>query len=403
MNRLVLQRNVQFLYEEQLARMEARALGCEGWDRDEDNPWEVELDAGGCAADVLSRSAYAGTLDGRETVYAGLIRPNYQGGEFNRTRSVNQYLTHWIYPYQGKFHPQMARALLNIAGARAGSVVLDPYMGSGTTALEAALLGMRCIGIDMSPLCVLLARVKVGSAGAVDAIRGRVQALLNETELDPEDAAVDDHDDVHVSEFVRIARMVALSDATRRRRDGRASLRKNLKAMLQSVEAHSEALKRFAIRLGAASVSRGDARDLAAAGIGESTVDAVVTSPPYSIALDYVKNDEHALTALNVDLPELRAEMTGVRGRDAKEKLALYNRDMQQMFREVARVLKPGARAIFVIGNATVDRREYTTTEQMSEWAVEAGMEREREIPKIVFGLYNVMRDEKILIFRKPR
>ena len=127
-----------------------------------------------------------------------------------------------------------------------------------------------------------------------------------------------------------------------------------------------------------------------------------MTSPPYSIALDYVKNDEHALKALGVDLPELRAEMTGVRGRGPKEKLALYNRDMQRMFREVARVLKPGARAIFVIGNATVDRSEYTTTEQMSEWAVSAGMEREREIPKIVFGLYNVMRDEKILIFRKP-
>ena len=403
MNRLVLQRNVQFLYEEQLARMEAAALGCEGWDRDGDNPWEVELDAGGCAAELLGRSAYAGTLDGRPTHYADLIRPNYQGGEFNRTRSVNQYLTHWIYPYQGKFHPQMARALLNISGARDGSVVLDPYLGSGTTALEAALLGMRCIGLDMSPLCVLLARVKTDSVGAVEAIRGRVQALLNEPALAPEDAGADEHGDPRVSEFVRIARMVALSDAARRRRDGRASLRKNLKAMLQSVEAHSEALKRFAIRPGAVSVSRGDARELAAAGIGESTVDAVVTSPPYSIALDYVKNDEHALTALGADLPDLRAAMTGVRGRDAKEKLALYNRDMQRMFSEVARVLKPGARAIFVIGNATVDRREYTTTEQMSGWAVKAGMEREREIPKIVFGLYNVMRDEKILIFRKPR
>ena len=402
MNSLVLQRNVQFLYEEQLARMEAAALGCEGWERNEDNPWKVRLEAGGCAAEVLNRSAYAGTLDGRETAYAGLIRPNYQGGEFNRTRSVNQYLTHWIYPYQGKFHPQMVRALLNIAGARAGSVVLDPYLGSGTTALEASLLGMRCIGLDMSPLCVLLARVKTDSVAAVEAIRRRVRALLKEPSLDPEDAGADEGGDPRASEFVRIARMVALSDAARRRRDGRASLRKNLKAMLQSVEAHCEALKRFGIRPGAASVSVGDARNLAACGIEESTVDAVVTSPPYSIALDYVKNDEHALSALGVDLPGLRAAMTGVRGRDAKEKLALYNRDMQQMFREVARVLKPGARAIFVIGNATVDRREYTTTEEMGDWAEKAGMEQEREVPKIVFGLYNVMRDEKILIFRKP-
>ena len=61
-----------------------------------------------------TRSAYLGSLDGRVSVYAELIRPRYQGGQFNRTRSVNQYLTHWIYPYRGKFHPQMVRALLNI-------------------------------------------------------------------------------------------------------------------------------------------------------------------------------------------------------------------------------------------------------------------------------------------------
>ena len=403
MNTLTLQRNVQFLYEEQLAKIEAQALGCKGWERDGDNPWQVSLGANAAYTDVLNRSAYAGSLDGQETIYAQLIRPNYQGGEFNRTRSVNQYLTHWIYPYQGKFHPQMVRALLNIAGARRDSLVLDPYVGSGTTALEASLLGMRCIGLDLSPLCVLLTRVKVESVQALDEIGGRVKALLDDPELHPDDASAASHEDPRVSEFVQIARMVALSDVSRRRRDGRASFRKNLKAMLQSVEAHAEALRRYRIKPGGISVSLGDARNLEATGIRESSVDAVVTSPPYSIALDYVKNDEHALEALGVDLPQLRAAMTGVRGAGAKQKLALYNRDMQQMFRQVARVLKPGTRAIFVIGNATVDRSEYTTTEQMSEWAVEAGMEREREIPKIVFGLYNVMKDEKILIFRKPK
>ena len=400
MNTLALQRNVQFLYEEQLARMEARALGCRGWDRDADNPWRVSIDAGRCEPELLKRSAYVGELDGRQTVYEQLIRPNYQGGDFNRTRSVNQYLTHWIYPYQGKFHPQMVRALLNIAGARPGSLVLDPYLGSGTTALEASLLGMRCIGIDMSPLCVMLGRVKVDSVRAVDRIREQVGDLLGEAALDPADSALARHSDTGVAEFVQIARMVALSDVSRRRRDGPASFRKNLKAMLQSVEAHAQALERFGIEAGTVSIAPGDAGELRQAGIQDSTVDAVVTSPPYSIALDYVKNDEHALRALDVDLPELRGAMTGVRGQGPKEKLELYNRDMRRMFGEVARVLKPGAKAVFVIGNATVDRREYTTTEQMSEWAVDAGMERLHEIPKIVFGLYNVMRDEKILIFR---
>ena len=175
-----------------------------------------------------------------------------------------------------------------------------------------------------------------------------------------------------------------------------------LQSMLQSVEAHAEALRRFEISPGRGTISQGDARQLGKVGISDATIDAIVTSPPYSIALDYVKNDEHALEALDVELPTLRDHMTGVRGRGPKEKLALYNLDMQQMFCEVARVLKHGARAAFVIGDATVDRKEYTTTKQMTDWAIHSGMELDRELRKKVFGLYNVMKDEKILIFRKP-
>jgi predicted methyltransferase len=74
---------------------------------------------------------------------------------------------------------------------------------------------------------------------------------------------------------------------------------------------------------------------------------------------------------------------------------------MQAVFREVARVLKPGARAAFVVGDATVDGREVTTTGTMAEWARAAGLAVERVIPKIVFGLYATMQDEQILIFRK--
>ena len=401
MNTLTLQRNLQFLYEEQLARIEARSLGCRHWRRDRDDPWRVRVRVNG-TADVLHRAAYVGKLDDQPTVYEQLIRPQYQGGLFNRTRSVNQYLTHWIYPYRGKFHPQMVRALLNIVDARRGCRVLDPYVGSGTTALEASLLGIDCIGVDISPLCALLTRVKTRAVEAVAEVRSRVQTLLKLDTLDPGDASISRHKNPIVADFVEVARMTTLSDVSRRNRDGRAWLRKNLSAMLDSVEAHARALRTFRIEPGCVFALRGDARDLRAAGIDDATVDAVVTSPPYSIALDYVKNDDHALEALGVNTVALRHEMTGVRGRGPKEKLALYNEDMQGMFREVARVLKPGARAAFVIGDATVDRSEYTTTRQMGDWAVDAGLERERELPKIVFGLYNVMNDEKILVFRKP-
>ncbi|MFO7836006.1 MAG: DNA methyltransferase [Candidatus Thorarchaeota archaeon] len=45
--------------------------------------------------------------------------------------------------------PKICRTLLNLAGARRGDTVLDPFCGTGTLLMEAALLGMHVIGIDL--------------------------------------------------------------------------------------------------------------------------------------------------------------------------------------------------------------------------------------------------------------
>lgn len=401
MNQITLQPNVQFLYEEQLARVELDAFGCEDYQRDVDNPWLCQAHVNGTSADVLNRSAYVGSLDGEPSVYRQLITQNYKGGTFNRTRSVNQYLTHWIYPYRGKFHPQMVRALFNIIGVEKGSTVCEPYLGSGTAAVEAALLGAHIVGVDLSPLCVMLTRVKTQSYLVAELLERRVRQMIDDDQVDVDAAGPWEDSNPLVQDFLQIARMVTLSDVSRRRREANAAVKKNLLAMLDSVTAYSRALEQFKITPGHVQVQVGDCRRLAAAGVLDNSIDGIVTSPPYSIALDYVKNDAHALEALGVDMKQLSGIMTGVRGRGAKEKLALYNDDMQAMFREVARVLKPGAQAAFVIGDATVDGKEHTTTTQMSEWAATVGLQRLRTLPKIVYGLYSVMTDEKIIIFRK--
>jgi tRNA (guanine10-N2)-dimethyltransferase len=45
--------------------------------------------------------------------------------------------------------PKICRTLLNLAGARPGDTVLDPFCGTGTLLMEAAMLGMKCIGVDI--------------------------------------------------------------------------------------------------------------------------------------------------------------------------------------------------------------------------------------------------------------
>jgi DNA modification methylase len=41
-------------------------------------------------------------------------------------------------------------------------VVLDPFLGAGTTALVADRLGRHCLGIELSPGYAELARARVG-------------------------------------------------------------------------------------------------------------------------------------------------------------------------------------------------------------------------------------------------
>jgi ubiquinone/menaquinone biosynthesis C-methylase UbiE len=73
---------------------------------------------------------------------------------------------------------------------------------------------------------------------------------------------------------------------------------------------------------------------------------------------------------------------------------------MQVVFENMARVLKPGGVAVVVIGDAT-DGKEVTTTTEMKRWGEHYGMYFEREMQKIVFGLYSVITDEKVLFYRK--
>lgn len=48
-------------------------------------------------------------------------------------------------------HPRLARALVNLSGVRRGEWVLDPFCGTGGILIEAAILGARTLGSDLSP------------------------------------------------------------------------------------------------------------------------------------------------------------------------------------------------------------------------------------------------------------
>jgi len=77
---------------------------------------------------------------------------------------------HRLHPYKGKFIPQLAEYFLDShlntfkkeIYFKEGDVILDPFMGSGTTLVQSSELGLHSIGIDVSDFNCLISKVKIG-------------------------------------------------------------------------------------------------------------------------------------------------------------------------------------------------------------------------------------------------
>ncbi len=103
----------------------------------------------------------------------------YDVPEHQRTKHV-----HRLHPYLGKFIPQLVDWFLR-RYFKAGNWILDPFMGSGTTLVQACELGMASVGIDISEFNCLIARVKLAQYDLVKAqqevleVESRVQKFSN--------------------------------------------------------------------------------------------------------------------------------------------------------------------------------------------------------------------------------
>jgi len=77
--------------------------------------------------------------------------------------------------YRGNWSPYIPRNII-LRYSSPGDIVLDPFCGGGTTAVEAKLLGRRCIARDINPGAVILAKRNLSFSTAV-------QTSLDEDEV----------------------------------------------------------------------------------------------------------------------------------------------------------------------------------------------------------------------------
>lgn len=69
--------------------------------------------------------------------------------------------THGMHRFPGKFIPNLPRYIIRqYLGDNSSATVVDPFCGSGTTLVEAALEGRSYLGQDIDPLSILVSRAK---------------------------------------------------------------------------------------------------------------------------------------------------------------------------------------------------------------------------------------------------
>ena len=346
---------------------------------------------------------------------------------FQTNQFKTGYATNGLFPYRGKFHPQMIKGLINVMGCKPGDVVLDPMMGSGTVLIEATLMGIDSIGIDASPFCDFMVKAKLSGLNVdLDAVKKSLTNFdvlyqyftENSLALEKMDFYFDDFPkEFELSEIFTdkdLYNYLALSFLDAKgyaERSKRKTLREQFKAILERylfvAEKIQMIIKGCENQLGSANPMVGDARKL---NVADESIDGIIFSPPYSFAIDYLKNDAQHLNAIGVDINELRKVMIGLRHKKPKDKYEGYLVDMQKVIAECHRVLKPGKICSIIIGtnNNQISKILKVSpddvkglNEKLIEIGENIGLRHIKSIERKINGIANTMRSEFIVLLQK--
>lgn len=365
---------------------------------------------------------------------------------FGNNQFKTGYATHGLFPYRGKFHPQMIKALINIMGLKPGDTILDPMMGSGTVLIEASLMGIKSVGIDASPFCKFMAQTKLDALTITtvplhEALRqykacfnhftkiaehpnqeAKVQNKLTSSQNNisvEENSPVNQgfskkHDFFNTSLQPKVYNLLLLAyldSVGYAQRSSRKSPLELFRAILERyvfvVEKIRRVLKDTESSLARAKTFSGDARSIP---LEAQTVDGILFSPPYSFAIDYIKNDSFHLKYMGENITELKKRMVGLRGETVREKINLYIQDMDKILSECARVLRPSRFCTIIVGtndsqisNALGIPREEVSGlhENFIKLASNHGFSLVRLMSRQIMGIANSMREEFIVILQR--
>jgi hypothetical protein len=351
--------------------------------------------------------------------------------------------------YRACFKPQLPRFFIQRL-TKPGEIVYDPFMGRGTTLIEAALLGRIPYGCDVSPLSVCLARPRLEPPALGDVAARLAEVAWRDSDEFPEDLLVFYHPETlreicalkkhllrHKAETALDAvegwiRMVALNRLTghspgffsvytmppnqavtvqmqrkinaRRRqtpppRNVAEIIRKKTRQLLGDCglkERKALALAgRGAILLTATSNSTTEIKD--------DSVALAVTSPPFLDVVNYAHDNWLRCWFIGVDSASVALTVP--------KKLEDWQSAMTAVFVELRRVLRPGGHVAFEVGE--VRGGKIKLEEAVIPCGVKAGLEpglvliNDQQFTKTAncWGVDNNSKGtntNRVVVFRKP-
>lgn len=304
-------------------------------------------------------------------------------------RKDPKYVTHGLHAYKGKFYPQLAKSLLNLAKLKPGNTILDPFCGSGTILLEGYLNGMSARGLDINPLAVKIANAKTSILSIDPYLTDRLlkcaidnlakltpihnysslftQNILPELEswfpvqvLQKIGAIIQLIDEIPepiIKEFLEICLSSIVRDVSQqdpldlriRRRKFPLEDAPVFELMMKRIIDQRNRLLKFAqisnkapFRFGNAKIIYGDCRDIASfdkADISPNSIDAIITSPPYATALPYIDTDRLSILLLfnlqSKTRNQIEMSLIGSREISKKEKNELEEKIIDHSFEEI--------------------------------------------------------------------
>jgi 16S rRNA G966 N2-methylase RsmD len=310
-------------------------------------------------------------------------------------------------------HPSTARGAI-AAWSKPGQRVLDPFCGSGTVLVEAMAAGRPAVGVDASPLAVLIAKVRstvldqpgrlrlVESAHAIadeasERARKRIRpeipvwARRETTRFFPHvalellglrelvSATTEDAIGVALracfsSILVKFMRLPETGGDEPAQRIGRGMPSKffagRAEELAQSLAALAE---RTPAGTPAPQIHLGDARaiDLVAA----ESCDLILSSPPYAGTYDYAEHHDVRFLWLGLPREKFDRVQVGARSEDFGSPAKRWQQDRRRWLGEMGRVVKPGSIVVLEMGDGVVGGDPEDAAEALRFDAPKAGLE----------------------------